>query len=139
MCSTITRAYRYRCYPSAAQRRALESCFGSARWVWNRSLEYRTKAYRRRGESVTGVDFSRLLTRLKATRRYGWLKDTPSTALAQALRDHDRAFRNFFEGRAKYPRFRKRRSAQSIRFQLDRRQVRLDYAIICVTYCIYGI
>ena len=123
MSSTITRAYRYRCYPSAAQRRALEWYFGSVRWVWNRSLEYRTKAYRCRGESVTGVDFSRLLTRLKATRRYGWLKDTPSTVLTQALRDQDRAFRNFFEGRARHPRFRKRRSAQSIRFQLDQRQV----------------
>ena len=127
MCSTITRAYRYRCYPSAAQRRALEWYFGSARWVWNRSLEYRTKAYRRRGESVTGVDFSRLLTRLKHTRCYGWLKDTPSTALTQALRDQDRAFRNFFEGRSKYPRFRKRRSAQSIRFQLDQRQVHRSF------------
>ena len=123
MSATITRAYRYRFYPSAAQRRALDCSFGGARWVWNRSLEYRTKAYRRRGESVTGVDFSRLLTRLKATRRYGWLRDTPATVLTQKLRDQDRAFRNFFEGRAKHPRFRKRRAAQSIRFQLDQRQV----------------
>ena len=123
MSSTITRAYRYRFYPSAAQRRALESYFGSARWVWNRSLEYRIKAYRRRGESVTGVDFSRLLTRLKRTTRYGWLRATPSTVLVQALRDQDRAFRNYFGGRAKYPRFRKRRSAQAIRFQLDPRRV----------------
>ncbi len=65
MSATITRAYRYRCDPSAEQRRAFESWFGSARWVWHRSLEYRTQAYRRRGESVTGVNFSRRLTRLK--------------------------------------------------------------------------
>ena len=71
MSATITRAYRYRFYPSHEQRQSLESCFGASRWVWNRSLEYRTKAYRRRGESVTGVDFSRLLTRLKAKCRYG--------------------------------------------------------------------
>ena len=123
MSATITRAYRYRFHPSHEQRQALESCFGASRWVWNRSLEYRTKAYRRRGESVTGVDFSRLLTRLKATRRYGWLRDTPATVLTQKLRDQDRAFRNFFDGRAKHPRFRKRRTAQSIRLQIDRRQV----------------
>ena len=119
----MQRAYRYRFYPTAEQRLSFEARFGAARWVWNRALEYRTKAYRRRGESVTGVDFSRLLTRLKRTARYGWLRDTPSTVLTQKLRDQDRAFANFFAGRAKYPRFRKRRTAQSIRFQLDQRQV----------------
>ena len=117
----VQRAYRYRLYPTAAQRLRLEGWFGAARWVWNRSLEFRTKAYRRRKESVTGVDFSRLLTCLKRTARYGWLRDTPATVLTQKLRDQDRAFANFFAGRAKYPRFRKRRTAQSIRFQLDRR------------------
>ena len=99
------------------------SYFGAARWVWNRALEFRSKAYRRRGESLTGVDFSRLLTRLKHTSRYAWLRETPSTVLTQKLRDHDRAFRNFFDARAGYPKFRKRRAEQSIRFQLDQRQV----------------
>ena len=122
-CSPVQRAYRYRFYPTAEQRLSFGAHFGAARWVWNRALEFRAKAYRRRGESVTGVDFSRLLTRLKRTARYGWLRDTPSTVLTQKLRDQDRAFANFFAGRAKYPRFRKRRTAQSIRFQLDQRQV----------------
>ncbi|KFI21229.1 transposase, partial [Nitrosococcus oceani] len=33
------------------------------------------------------------------------------------------AFKNFFAGRAKYPRFKKRTHTQSIRYQLDQRQV----------------
>lgn len=69
------------------------------------------------------MDFSRLLTRLNQTPRYGWLADTPSTVLAQKLRDQDRAFANFFAGRAKYPKFRKPRFARAIRFQLDPRMV----------------
>ena len=127
MSSFVQRAYRYRFYPTAEQRLSFGAHFGAARWVWNRALEFRTKAYRRRGESVTGVDFSRLLTRLKRTARYGWLRDTPSTVLTQKLRDQDRAFANFFAGRAKYPRFRKRRTAQSIRFQLDRRCIQRTF------------
>ena len=119
--ASVQRAYRYRFYPTTEQRLRLEGWFGAARWAWNRSLEFRTKAYRRRRESVTGMDFSKLLTRLKHTARYGWLRGTPSTVLTQKLRDQDRAFANFFAGRAKYPRFRKRRTAQSIRLQLDQR------------------
>lgn len=112
---------KLRLYPTVEQRRLLDQYFGASRWVWNRSLEYRSKAYKRRGESVTGVDFSRLLTQLKKTRRYGWLADIPSSALQQKLRDQDKAFANFFAGRAKYPRFRKRAHAAAIRLALDTR------------------
>ena len=48
---------------------------------------------------------------LGAHRRPPWTSADPQA----------RAFANFFAGRAKYLRFRKRRTAQSIRFQLDRR------------------
>ena len=117
------RSYRYRFYPTAEQRLNLEGYFGAARWTWNRSLEFRSKAYRRRREAVTGVDFSRLLTKLKRTSRNGWLSETPRAVFDQKLRDQDRALRNFFDGRARYPRFRKRRTAQSIRFKLDQRGI----------------
>ena len=123
MAETVQRAYKYRFYPTAEQRAKLDNYFGAARWVWNRSLEFRSKAYRRRGESVTGVDFSRLLTVLKRLSRYEWLRDVPRTVFDQKLRDQDRAFKNLFEDRAKYPRYRKRRMAQSIRLQLDQRRI----------------
>ena len=123
MSSFIQRAHKLRFYPSTDQRRRLDAYFGAARWTWNRALECRSKAYRRRGETVTGTDFSRLLTQLKQTARYGWLRETPSTVLTQKLRDQDRAFANSFAGRAKHPRFRKRRTAQSVRFQLDPRRI----------------
>jgi putative transposase len=43
--------------------------------------------------------------------------------LSQKLRDQDTAFKNFFAGRAKYPKFKKKLHAQSIRYQLDQRIV----------------
>ena len=58
MTRTVQRAHKLRLYPTAEQRRRLDVYFGAARWVWNRALEFRSKAYRRRGESVTGTDFS---------------------------------------------------------------------------------
>ncbi|MDT0618588.1 transposase [Salinisphaera sp. P385] len=123
----IQRSYKFRCYPTPAQQRALACHFGAARWVWNFGLNARGKAWRRRTESRSGVGISRLLTILKRTHRYAWLKATPATVLTQALRDQDRAFSNFFAGRARYPRFKKRGHAQAIRFQLDQRQVHRAY------------
>lgn len=121
--ATIPRSYRIRVYPTTAQRTQLARWFGAARWTWNHALERRSKAYRRRGETVSGTDVSRAITALKRTRRYGWLAEIPSSVVVQKLRDQDRAFANFFAGRARYPRFRRRANAQSVRLQLDQREV----------------
>src|SRR5260370_5962393 len=42
---------------------------------------------------------------------YPWLSDVSSVPLQQALRHLDRAFVNFFEGRADYPTFKKKQNA----------------------------
>lgn len=67
------RTFRYRFYPNRAQVAAMERWFGAARWLWNRSLETRTKAWTRRRKSLTAADFSRLLARLKASPSLAWL------------------------------------------------------------------
>lgn len=101
----------------------LNHWFGSVRWLWNHALEMRGKAYKRRKESVSGIDISRRLTKLKKLPKFEWLNKIPATCLTQCLRDQDQAFANFFR-RVKsgetpgYPRFRSRHDhAVSIRFQ----------------------
>jgi putative transposase len=119
----VQRSYRIRAYPNGAQIRMLNQWFGTSRWLWNWSLSSRTKAFQRRKESVSGIDISRRLTKLKQIPRFAWLKNCPATCLTQTLRDQDAAFAHFFR-RVKagetpgYPRFRSRQDqAVSLRFQ----------------------
>jgi putative transposase len=49
-------------------------------------------------------------------KEFSWLKEAPSQALQHALKNLDRAFVNFFEKRADYPRFKKRGYGDSFRF-----------------------
>ncbi|EDZ66461.1 transposase, IS605 family [Nitrosococcus oceani AFC27] len=121
--TTVQRSYTFRFYPTSVQRQQLAMEFGHARWVWNTCLTWRGRQYRVHDKRVTGVDFSRQLTFLKGLGPYAWLKEASATCLIQKLRDQDTAFRHFFAGRAKYPRFKKRTHTQSIRYQLDQRQV----------------
>jgi putative transposase len=114
---TITRSYRIRTYPNGAQRRLRDRWFGAYRWLWNTALEIRTAAYRECGLTLTGNDISRWLTQWKSTEGHEWLKAVPSTCLTQCLRDQDVAFRNFFAGRAQYPKFKRKGSAGGLRFQ----------------------
>jgi putative transposase len=57
------------------------------------------------------------LTQWKGTEWHEWLKLVPSTCLTQCLRDQDTAFRNYFAGRARYPKFKRKGSVGSLRFQ----------------------
>ncbi|BAW81056.1 transposase [Candidatus Nitrosoglobus terrae] len=119
----IQRSYKFRCYPGSVQRQQLAVEFGHARWVWNQCLAWRSNLYQDVGEKVTAIDFSRELTFLKQLGTYDWLKEASACVLQQKLRDQDTAFRNFFAGRAKYPKFKKKLHGQSIRYQLDQRIV----------------
>ena len=113
----ITHGYRIRAYPNGAQRRLLDRWFGGIRWLWNTTLEIRSAAYRECGLTLTGNDLSRWLTQWKRTGGHEWLAEIPATALTQCLRDQDGAMRNFFTQRARYPRFKRKQHAGSLRFQ----------------------
>jgi putative transposase len=110
------RAYRYRCYPTPAQVAVLARTFGCARFVYNWALRLRTDAYYQRQERISYAGTSAALTTLKQQPDTTWLNEVSSVPTQQALRHLDKAFRNFFEGRAKYPTFHKKRSAQSAEY-----------------------
>jgi putative transposase len=124
---TVQRAHKFRVYLTPVQEELFAQWAGAARWTWNACLAWRTDAYRTDGLSVTGIDFSRELTWLKTLGSYAWLNDVPATVFAQTLRDQDKAFANFFAKRNRYPRFKRRQTEASIRFQLDQRVILNTY------------
>lgn len=121
------KSYKFRIYPNQAQRLQLEQEFGCARFIWNHCLDMRIKAYQRRGESLNHFSLSQHVTVLKQTQRFGWLKNATAACLTQKLIDQDAAFAAFFKKTAKYPRFKKKQYAQSVRYQLDQRNLATTY------------
>ena len=59
---------------------------------------------------------SAALTTLKQHEATAWLNEVSSVPPQQALRHLDKAFKNFFEGRAKYPTFKKKHGRQSAEY-----------------------
>jgi len=110
------RAYKYRFYPSDEQAELLAQTFGCTRFVYNRILNDRTKMYYDQKEKVGYVKASAMLTVLKKEPEFSWLNDVSCVPLQQCLRHQQTAFKNFFEGRAKYPTFKKKEARQSAEF-----------------------
>jgi len=107
------KAYKYRFYPTDEQKQLLARTFGCCRYVYNWALRERTDAYYKRGERLYYEDTAQRLVLLKKQEETSWLDEVSSVPLQQALRNLDRAFRHFFEGRAHYPTFKKKRHQQS--------------------------
>lgn len=139
------RSYKFRIYPNAAQRQQLAVEFGNARFVWNLGLFTRQqvrllhgrvdlgeRVNRKTGEvrAVKTVDAGALgaaITQLSREPGYEFLKEGTRGCLTQTLIDQDKAFKNFFEGRAKFPKFKGRFDKQAVRYQLDQRQIAQIY------------
>ena len=110
----MLRATKVRIYPNAEQREMLDRQFGMVRFVWNRALHIMRHRYRFHGQSLSAKhDLKKLLPIAKRNRRYAWLGEADSMALQQALINLDKAFAEFFAGRARFPRFKSRRGRQS--------------------------
>ena len=105
------RAYKYRFFPTEEQRTNLAQTFGCVRFAYNWGLHTRSTAYKERGEKLSYHDLAALLPALK--KQYPWLREISSVPVQQSLRHLDRAFKNFFEGRADFPTFKSKQNVQS--------------------------
>src|SRR4051794_35972845 len=106
--------------PNVAQSQALMRLAGARRFLWNWALERRKAYHAEHGKTIPAAQLSPQLTALKNQPETAWLKEVDSQALQQTLKDLDRALRNFFEKRARFPRF-KSRKRDTPRFRIPQR------------------
>ena len=111
--NTRKRACQYRFYPTPEQEVLLAQTFGCVRKVYNLILEWRSLAYQERQEKIHDLKASARLTEIKRLPEFAYLNEVSSVPLQQCLRHQQSAFTNFFEGRAKYPTFKKKHGRQS--------------------------
>jgi putative transposase len=110
------RAYKYRFSPTDEQQRILARTFGCVRFVYNHFLQVRKQTHFQEQEFLRYHQTSALLTELKRLPDYAFLREVSCVPLQQALRHLDRACKNFFEGRAHYPVFKKKHKEQSAEY-----------------------
>jgi putative transposase len=118
-------AYKYELMPNGEQRRSMRRFAGSCRYVFNKALAWQ-KENREAGNKFIGyVAMAKLLTGWRNGGDTSWLKDAPCHPLQHALKDLEKAYKNFFAKRADFPRFKRKGSDDSFRFP-DSKQIKLD-------------
>lgn len=116
-------AFKFELIPNGEQQRDMRRFAGTRRFVFNKALDIQKTNYAAGGKFIGYVDMANRLPEWK--KEFPWLKESPSHTLQQSLKDAERAFKNFFEKRAAFPRFKKKGGGESFRFP-DSKQFEID-------------
>lgn len=118
-------AFKYELMPSGEQARDMRRFAGSCRFVYNKALALQKANYEAGGKFVGYVAMAKHLTEWRNGTETPWLKDAPVHPLQHALKDLERAYKNFFAKRAMFPRFKRKAQGESFRYP-DAKQFEID-------------
>lgn len=137
--TSLYKGYKYRLYPSEEQRIALARMFGANRFLYNRLLAKSMETYTsyKNGEvvekpKVGRFDFQVQTMLLKAHPETSWLGESSASVMQNTCLKLAVAYKNFFKGLGGYPKFKSKRSIQSVtfpdprRFRMEGKKLRLE-------------
>ncbi|WP_031409269.1 RNA-guided endonuclease InsQ/TnpB family protein [Geobacillus vulcani] len=110
----MIKTYKVMLLPNNKQRTKLFECAGVSRWAYNWTLATQQENYKNGGTFLNDRELRKILTQLKKQKEYAWLNHYSNNITKQAIKDACQAYKNFFEGRTKFPKFKsKKRSKPS--------------------------
>lgn len=120
-------AFKYELMPTGEQQRQMRRVAGSCRFVFNQALALQKERYEGNEKKLGYAGLCKQLTAWRNSVETGWLAEAPVHPLQQALKDLETAYKNFFEKRADFPRFKRKGQSDSFRYP-DPKQSKLDQA-----------
>jgi len=120
-------AYKYELQPLVEQQRDMRRFAGSCRFVFNKALALQKENHEAGNKFIGYVAMAKHLTEWRNGTESPWLKEAPCHPLQHALKDLEKAYKNFFAKRADFPRFKRKGGGDSFRYP-DPKQIKLDQA-----------
>lgn len=127
----MEKSYKFRIYPNKQQEELIQKTFGCVRFVYNHFLADRIEHYKDTGNGRTFFQQNKALTTLKIENE--WLKGPDKSALQNALKDLDDAYKNFFcrlrqNGKGSgFPKFKKKKDCGSYRSSFTYGNIKVLY------------
>ena len=112
----LHKAIKVRLYPTPEQEILLAQHFGCARWWWNYALSQSIETYKETGKGLGRSALNAFLPELKKAEETSWLTECYSQVLQAVTLNLTTAYKNFFDGRARFPRFKSKHGRQSIQY-----------------------
>ncbi len=125
----MIKSYKYRIYPTEAQRLKIDRTIGVCRFIYNLALETKIRAWESARISLSTFALCRQLPELK--KDHNWIKEADSQALQASVKNVEVSFKNFFIGKG-YPKFKSKRNRQSFQCPNGKREIDWDKSMITI-------
>lgn len=118
--------------PNNKQKTKLFQYANTARFAYNWVLEREQKNHKSGGKFLYDMDLRKEFTKMKQTREYKWLNDVSNNVAKQAIKDACDAYKRFFEGLARFPKFKSRKKStpsfyqDSVKIQFSETHVKVE-------------
>ena len=95
--------------PNNKQKTKLFQYANTARFAYNWSLSREQENYKSGGKFILDGDLRKEFTQLKKTEEYSWLNKISNDVMKQSIKDACNAYKRFFKGYSKFPKFKSRK------------------------------
>ncbi|WP_331464167.1 RNA-guided endonuclease InsQ/TnpB family protein [Velocimicrobium porci] len=95
--------------PNNKQKTKLFQYANTARFAYNWALGREQDNYKNGGKFISDGDLRKEFTQLKKTEEYAWLNKVSNNVTKQAIKDACEAYRDFFNGYTRFPRFKSKK------------------------------
>ena len=95
--------------PNNKQKTKLFQYANAARYAYNWALAREQENYKNGGKFIFDGELRKEFTQLKKTSEYTWLNNISNNVTRQAIKDACKAYRNFFKGYTRFPKFKSRK------------------------------
>lgn len=106
----MLKSYKTEINPTPEQKQIINRTIGVCRYVYNFYLAHNQEIYKTEKRFVSGMDFSKWLNNkfIPENPDFHWIKEVSSKSVKQSIINADRAFKDFFKGKARFPKFKKK-------------------------------
>lgn len=120
----MIKTYKVMLLPNNKQKTKLFQYTGVARWAYNWALSTQQENYKNSGKFLSDGELRKRLTQLKKQEEYVWLNNYSNNITKQAIKDVCQAYKNFFEGRAEFPKFKSKKKSK-LSFYQDTQKIKI--------------
>ena len=105
----MIRSIKVRLNPNNKQLTKLFQYAGSARFAYNWAISREEENHKQGNKFLSDMDLRKEFTQLKKLSEYKWLNEVSNNVTKQAIKDACNAYKKFFKGQCKFPKFKSRK------------------------------
>ena len=128
----MVKAIKVMLIPNNVQKTKMFQYAGASRFAYNWALAREKENYEKGGKFISDSELRKEFTKLRHSDEYAWLLDISNNVTKQAIKDACTAYKNFFKGLQKFPRFKSKKRSMpkfyqdNVKIQFSNTHVKLE-------------